>query len=197
MRLKSFLSFVCTILVLRFVDLFLTFRYTPDLKGEWNPLVSRFGISWSGFIIVQLSIVLLISIFMVFYFNRKPVKIDQPGLSYNDFIYVYFFGKLRPWPNRILSFPTNFSRHLIFNGFIFMFITIFISLFAITNNLLLITHNYAYISFLINNYKLYFPSCFIVITIASVYVFFTIEYLSYRKSNKMQDYNLNSKTTKS
>ena len=185
MRWKSFIFFVVIILCLRFLDLFITFQYTPDLQFEWNPMISFFGMSWIGFLVTQFIIVIFVSIFMFFYFNRKPITIFQTGLSYYNFIYVYFFGKLRPWPNRIFSFPTNYSRHLIFNGFIFMFITILISLLAITNNILLILHNHAYVNFVANHYSIYFPSCFIFITIASVYIFFTIEYLSYLKQKKI------------
>ena len=184
MRWKAYISSVCAILFLRFLDLFITFKYTPDLAGEWNPLVSLLGMSWAGFLVIQLCIVVFISLLMVFYFKRKPVSIAQTGLSYYDFVYVYFFGKLRPWPQRILSFPTNFGRHLVFNGFVFMFIAIGVSIFAIAHNIMLILHCEGYMAFVASHSNLYFPACFAGITIASVYAFFTIEYLSYIKSKK-------------
>jgi hypothetical protein len=183
-RWKAYISSVAAILFLRFLDLFITFRYTPDLKGEWNPLVSLLGVSWVGFCAIQLGIVALISFLMFFYFKRKPVAVVQTGLSYYDFIYVYFFGKLRPWPKRMFSFPTNAGRHLVFNGFVFMFVAIGISVFAIAHNVLLILRNGVYERFVANYYSIYFPSCFVIITIASVYAFFTIEYLSYSKRGK-------------
>ena len=95
MRWRAYFITVGAILFLRSLDLFITFHYTPDLKGEWNPLVSFFGMSWTGFLLIQLCIVAFISLLMVFYFNRKPAAIDQTGLSFYDFAYVYFFGKLR------------------------------------------------------------------------------------------------------
>jgi hypothetical protein len=63
-----------------------------------------------------------------------------------------------------------------------MFIAICISIFAITHNLLLIFHNNVYINFVAKHYNLYFPCCFLFIIIASVYIFFTMEYVSYLKS---------------
>jgi hypothetical protein len=185
MRWKAYISVIFTILILRFLDLFITFRYTPDLKGEWNPLVSLLGISWVGFLLIQLSIVIFVSFMMFFYFKRKPVIVAQTGLSYYDFIYVYFFGKLRPWPQRMFSFPTNIGRHLVFNGFVFMCIAIVVSVFAIAHNVLLILRNGVYEKFVANYYSIYFPSCFVIITIASVYAFFTIEYVSYTKTKNI------------
>jgi hypothetical protein len=167
---------------LRFLDLYITYLYTPDLEHEWNPLVSVFGVSWTGFIFVQLLIVAFVSLMMFFYFTREHVTIKENNLNFYDFIYVYFFGKLRPWPGRIFTVPNNYKRHLVFNGFLFMFLTMIISIFAITHNLLLMAEVYAYVSFVSEHYRSYIPICFILVTAFSVYFFFGREYLRYRRS---------------
>ena len=100
------------IILLRFLDLYITYLYTPDLRSEWNPLISIFGVSWLGFIFTQILIVAFVSLLMFFYFNRTSTEIDQKGLSFNDFIYVYFFGKLRPWPGRSYQHTDQFKETL-------------------------------------------------------------------------------------
>lgn len=180
MRWKRYLCSVGIIIVLRALDLLLTYHYTPDLTCEWNPLVSLFGVSWQGFIITQVLIVSFVAILMYFYFNRKnDIKHIEDGLSFNDFIYVYFFGKLHPWPQRIFTMPTNAKIHLEFNGFILMFITIFVSLFAIINNLLLIFSIQGYIAFLTRHAHAFFPLFFGAAILLSAGTFFTKEYRRY------------------
>jgi hypothetical protein len=184
MRWKSYISVTGVILALRSLDLVLTYRYTPDLRHEWNPLVSLFGVSWPGFILTQLLIVVFVSAMMFFYFSRESTASFQNGLSFYDFSYVYFFGKLRPWPDRIFSFPINLKRHLVFNGFLFMLITILISGFAIVHNLLLIHGADSYIRFVSKHYGVYFPLCFITVAVFTLFLFFGIEYLNYRRAQK-------------
>ena len=184
MRWKSYISAIAVIAALRALDLYVTFRYTPDLGREWNPVISFFGTSWTGFIVIQVIVTAFIAFLMFFYFNRGPTTTDQDGLSFLDFIYVYFFGKLRPWPERIVSFPTNLKRHLIFSGFLFMMITTLISVFAIVHNLLLMAQVERYVDFVARHYRIYFPACFMAVTVFSLYCFFTIEYLHYRRARK-------------
>jgi hypothetical protein len=184
MRWKQYSCAIAAILTLRFLDLFVTYRFTPDLKAEWNPLVSFFGASWAGLIVTQIAIVAFVAWLMFFYFNRKPVETVLPNLSFNDFVYVYFFGKLRPWPARVFTMPTNLRRHLVFNGFLFFLITTIISIFAIAHNLMLMSRVDFYVRFVAHYYSIYFPACFIGITLFSVYVFFGMEYFRYRRMQK-------------
>jgi hypothetical protein len=178
------LTILC-ILLLRFLDLYITFRYTPNLKGEWNPVVSLFGASWTGLIIFQVSLVLFISVIVYYYFAREIFSIPEKDLSYPDFIYCYFFGKLVPWPKRLFTapfFPKNIARHLAFQGHLLMMLAIFISVFAIVHNLLLLTSVQWYIEFVMTHYKGYLPSVFIIATLLAFNLFFIREYLRYRKN---------------
>jgi hypothetical protein len=172
------------IFLLRVSDLFITFLYTPDLASEWNPLVSLFGASWPAFIAVQLLIVAFAFFLMFFYFSRTPTVTDLKDLSFNDFIYVYFFGKLRPWPQRIFSRPTDVRRHLVFNGFFFMLTITLVSMYAIINNLLLLSKVELYCHFIARHYATCFPAVFIGAAVFSVYLFFGIEYARYKKTQR-------------
>jgi hypothetical protein len=182
MRWKHYILLVSAIVALRFSDLIITYYYTPNLKYEWNPLVSLFNVSWPGFILTQTAIVLFVSLLMFFYFNRPSAVTALKNLSFADYIYVYFFDKLRPWPNRIFRFPIHWRKHLIFNGYIFMTVTLLISGFAIIHNLLLINRVASYARFVVRHYRLYFPIAFMLMAILSVYSFFIIEYLNYRRA---------------
>lgn len=185
MRWKAYIGSIAGILVLRFLDLYTTYLYTPDLGREWNPLVSILGASWLSFIITQIIIIAFVSSLIFFYFNRTPNEPVQKGLGFYDFIYVYFFGKLKPWRERIFTMPTNLKKHLVFNGFLFLVISILLGCFAIINNLLLIAGVESYIRFLVKNYKTFFPISFILVTIFAVYLYFGIEYYKYKRAPKI------------
>ena len=60
MNKKHYITAITYILLLRILDLGLTFIYTPDLRYEWNPVVSVFNYSWIGMLITQVLIICLI-----------------------------------------------------------------------------------------------------------------------------------------
>lgn len=184
MKSTQFILSIITVSVLRFLDLYITYIYTPDLESEWNPLVSIFGVSWTGFIITQILIVAAVSALMFFYFSRKPPVIEDKNLSFNDFIYVYFFGRLRPWPHRMFSVPKNWRRHLEFNGFLFFVVTTAISILAIANNLMLVSNVSIYTEFVGKHYSIMFPAGFAVLTVITVFLFFGREYRKYKSAVK-------------
>lgn len=186
MKWAAYIRTVFIIALLRAADLVITFVYTPDLASEWNPLVSLFGLTWYGFVITQVCLIIFISGMMFFYFNRTPPEITLDGLSLSDFSYMYFFGKLRPWPQRLFTIPRNITPHLVLNGFVFMVIAIGISIFAIINNLLLISENALYITFVENYHKTYFLLTFALMVVTAPYLFLTKEYNQYKKRCKNQ-----------
>jgi hypothetical protein len=184
MNWGAYFRAVLAVVVLRAADLYITFVYTPDLTSEWNPLVSFFGFTWYGFVVTQICICTIIATMMFFYFDRTPPEINLDGLSLNDFSYVYFFGKLHPWPKRLFTLPRHPRRHLALNGYIFMIATIGISIFAIINNILLILENATYTAFVQEYYSSFFPLTFALIVIVAFYAFFLKEF-EYYKKNRM------------
>jgi hypothetical protein len=178
---RRYLFAILTIVLLRALDLFITYRYTPNLSFEANPVVSVFGASWKGLIIFQAFLVAFIVFLMHFYFARKTPLIEQKELPFHDFIYIYFFNKLKPWPKRMFTFPKNIKRHLALNGFLLMVLAIAISIFAIVHNLLLLAKVESYSLFVIEHYKVYFPAVFLGATIGAFYVFCSMEYARYKK----------------
>lgn len=175
-------SVILLILVLRIVDLLITYHYTPDLSFEFNPLVSVFGAKWFAFIILQLIIVTFISYVMHFYFFKEQNTIDKKGLSLFDFIYYYFNGELKPLHARFAFFPKHVKRHLAFNGFILMVLSIGVSFFAIIHNLLLVHQISWYEELIIQHHVAVFSSLLGGALVVSALVFSLMEYSRYKKT---------------
>jgi hypothetical protein len=106
-NLIRFLAAVAGIFLLRATDLILTFLYTPDLKGEWNPLVARFDAAWTGMMLAQAGIIAVIAVPMYFYFVASTMPITEPGLRYNEWVYYYFFRTRPRGLKRIFVRPRN------------------------------------------------------------------------------------------
>jgi hypothetical protein len=70
---------IALIVLLRIADLLLTRIYTPNLQAEWNPVVSRLGASWLGFIAVQVLFMGVVIVLGRFYFYGK--RTDVAGVS--------------------------------------------------------------------------------------------------------------------
>ena len=180
-RKLQYFTAILLIVSLRILDLYTTYYYTPDLKLEWNPIVLVFGISWHGLITIQILFILIVSIMTYFYFARKEVIITRKDLSYYDFIYFYFNNKLKPWPRRVLSLPKKLNRHLVFDGFVLMMLSIIVSILAIAHNLVFISQIDAYSAFIMEYYHLFIPFILLAAILLSANMFFIKEYRYYKK----------------
>ena len=182
MNKKHYITAITYILLLRILDLGLTFIYTPDLRYEWNPVVSVFNYSWIGMLITQVLIICLILTVMSFYFFKKPIINLPNDLSFKDYIYFYFHNEKKSKKRKYLK-PTRqtLERVLAYNGFILMTLAISISYLAIINNIMVIRKVRAYSNFIVQYGNVFYISVLVVMAILSFMLFFTIEYRSYRK----------------
>ena len=182
MNNKQYITAIAYIILLRIADLGLTFIYTPNLKYEWNPVVSVFNYSWMGMLITQIFIVCLIIAVMSFYFFKVPLTNLPNDLSFRDYIYYYFHNEKRTKKRKYLK-PTRqtLNRVLAYNGFILMTLAISISYLAIINNLMVINKVRSYSNFIGQYGNSFYLSILIIVAILSFILFFTIEYKSYRK----------------
>lgn len=179
--MKKFCLILLILLVLRAMDLFLTYLYIPDLQAEYNPLVALWGLSWNGFLAAQGAIFIVIAFFAYQYAFLPPVVVSEEKLKFHDFVYSYFNGHLKPWPDRIHPIPKSVRPHLIFNGFIFASAAMLVSLFAIINNTLLLLGIPAYVHFIENHYRTFIPLMFTACVLASFFLFFIWRYRAYLK----------------
>lgn len=186
MNNKQYITAITYIFLLRILDLGLTFIYTPNLKYEWNPIVSVFNYSWVGMLISQVLVISLIVAVMSFYFFKKPLVNLPNDLSFSEYIYYYFHNEKRTKKRKYLK-PTRqtINRVLAYNGFILMTMAISISYLAIINNLMVIYTVKSYSIFIGQYGNSFYLSFLIIMAILSFILFFVMEYKSY-KNNLVQ-----------
>jgi hypothetical protein len=180
-KLRKFLAAFLGLLILRGLDLWITYLYTPDLAGEWNPLVSHLNARWLGMILTQLLLLAIIGVPMFFYCMAEREPISERDLKFNEFVYYFFFRKRRREKGELFSRPQNRRGVLIFNGFVLMWAAIGVSLFAIVHNSLLLMRLAWYERFVFTHAIAYFVTIFVGIAIVTVYGYFVREYLLYRR----------------
>ena len=183
MNNKQYITAITYIILLRIIDLGLTFIYTPNLKYEWNPVVSIFNYSWVGMLITQILIVCLIIAVMSFYFYKKPLSDLPNDLSFNEYIYYYFHNEKKTKKRKWFKLTQqNINRVLAYNGFILMTLSISISYLAIINNLMVIYKVRSYSNFIVQYGNFLYFTILIIMAILSFILFFIMEYKSYRKN---------------
>ena len=181
MNTKDYITAVGYIILLRLLDLGLTFFYTPRLQYEWNPIVSVFGYSWLGMLVTQVLIISFIIFIMSFYFLRKPLINPPDDLSFNEYIYYYFHNKKRTKKKKLLDFNRrSLERVLAYNGFILMTLAMSVSYLAIINNILVIGEVKSYSYFVYKYANIFYPSLLVLLAIFSFYLFFLLEYKYYK-----------------
>ncbi len=185
MNNRTYITTAGYIILLRLLDLGLTFFYTPELHYEWNPVVSVFGYSWMGMLVTQILLISFIIFVMSFYFYKKPLSNPPHDLSFKEYIYYYFHNKKRTSKKKWLDFNRrSLERVLAYNGFILMTLSISVSYLAIINNILIIRQVRAYSYFIYNHSDVFFPILLIVLAVSSFYLFFILEYRTYK--NKLE-----------
>lgn len=195
-RNKDYLLVFLFLILLRALDLYITYRITPDLEFEWNPLVNYFNLSWSEFILVQLLLVGIPFSGYIVFRRRKRFQIKKPNLSLVKFVFHHFNGhdaNISQWSKSFFQFPNKRKRqvHFAFAGFLVAISAILASLFAIVNNLFILFENLSYINFLSEHRVTYIPFMLALIVFISAQIYFLIEYLSYRSqihNDKLEPY---------
>ena len=182
MNNTHYITAITYIFLLRFLDLGLTFIYTPDLRYEWNPVVSVFNYSWIGMLVTQIFIISIILAVMSFYFFKKPIINLPEDLSFKDYIYFYFHNEKKTKKRQYIK-PTRqtLDRVLAYNGFILMTLAISVSYLAIINNIMVIRKVRAYSNFISDHGSVFYISVLVIMAILSFLLFFTLEYRSYRR----------------
>lgn len=86
----EFFTLVILLLLTRVLDGILTYKITPDLSRELNPLVSIFGFGWSGLIFMALCI-LIPTVFLNYLSIFKPYdNFPENETSFEEFKKFYF-----------------------------------------------------------------------------------------------------------
>jgi len=89
-RHTEFFILLTLLIVTRVADGILTYKITPDLSRELNPLVSIFGFGWAGLILVALAIIIP-TVILSYYNIYKPFdNFPDKRASYLEFKKFYF-----------------------------------------------------------------------------------------------------------
>lgn len=108
----KFIVIVVWILFSRSYDAYCTFRHTPDLTKEANPLVTIVGIdSWSTLLIILgiLTIYTIYTYYLVVFktFNLLP---SESNYSLSNIIAYIYLGNKDSWTSILYKFPKDINR---------------------------------------------------------------------------------------
>ncbi len=184
---KIFITILVLILLLRVSDIYITYLVTPDLSQEWNPLVSFFGHSWSGLLLIQVVLYLIAAYCAYYSISKNAFSSYKKGLRYGDFVYYHFNGKIDPpnqWLIKFLKLPqfnfVSLSKHFAFLCFVYFASFITVSLFAILNNILVYIEVKPYIKFVHNYSNIYILCIFILSIFINAQLYFYWGYSRYK-----------------
>jgi H+/gluconate symporter-like permease len=124
--------------------MYTTYLYTPDLSHETNPVVKYLGAGWTGTILLQVAVILLIIGCLYYYlFKFKPVKPDTKRLSFKEYISFINFGRTDSFEKVFYKTPTNKNLLLGSAGYIISMILIVVSFIVGTStSFLLLSERY-------------------------------------------------------
>ena len=142
--MKKFLYLTLLLILTRCADIVTTYLSTPDLKYEFNPLVSIFGSGWTGVIFFQL-LFLIIIIYALWIYTSKTIEVPafDKGLALKKFISLFYFRNTRSFLKLFYKLPTNKNSFFYSLGYIVSYSLIIISfLVSFSTALLLMNNNY-------------------------------------------------------
>jgi hypothetical protein len=110
----KFLLVTVWLVVTRVIDVYATFKFTPDLTREANPLVSVLGLNNWTVLIIILSLLTLGVIFLYYiHIFKKDFKFpSEKGMGYLDFSGFLFFGKPEKWYAIFCKIPVGWKKNL-------------------------------------------------------------------------------------
>lgn len=120
----------------RGIDAYLTYKITPDLAYELNPLVSIWKQGWSALIFVNIAVIIL-SILFLHYSFKFPANQYYPqemNLSIKEFVSYFLYNEKNSFYKIYFLVPYNRKVILNFCGYLFPRVFIVWSLVIIFHN---------------------------------------------------------------
>ncbi|MBL4656426.1 MAG: hypothetical protein JKX73_00375 [Flavobacteriales bacterium] len=106
--LSKFLTISILVIVSRCYDIFTTYTYIPDLKGEINPIVSVLHLGWIEVLIVQfLGVSLVIYTAYVYCFKTVTLVKYDKSISQSAFVSVFHFSNPNDFVKMLYKLPSN------------------------------------------------------------------------------------------
>ena len=165
----------------RLLDIVLTYRITPDLKYEANPLVQFAGLGWSILLLINL-LVVLVSILLLAYSDKNNLSLfpKQQDYQFKEFISHYLYNERDSFHKIYFVVPYNRSAILHFYGYLLVRTLIAWSLCIVTHNFCLLTWK-AYRGFVVAHHTwAYLYLLLLPLTLFFFWKFFYNEFQVYR-----------------
>lgn len=174
---KEFLVLLILLLLTREADGILTYKITPDLSRELNPLVKFFGFGWAGLIFIPLLIIV-----PTVWLNYKSIfhpfdNFPKDNISFGLFK-KFYFNSSNP------NLKTHTGKIVIQTlGYIVPRVFIVWGLWVITHNFLVLIENPTY-KFLRAEYKIWIVGYMLpgILGVALTTPFLKREFKRYQKS---------------
>ena len=149
--MKKFITLSALLVLTRLADIYTTYLSTPDLKYEFNPLVSKLHLGWTGLILAQMAfLIFLIYALWVYCFKNVDTSTIEKGLSMTRFVSLFYFGNTTSFSKVFYKLPTNKNSFLYSVGYIVTYTLIVISI-VISCSTYLLVKNKVYKDFYNNN----------------------------------------------
>ena len=172
------------LVVTRFADLYITYRLSPDLTSEANPLVSVLHFHWTGLIFISVLLCFLVGLCLYYdLFDRQTAYPSDTSLPFADFAPIHWFGRKRHVLFFLLAFAKNWDLRIKYIGFAGTRLLIFSGMVAVLSWLGL-AYSAAFEAFYSNWFPV-FPYGFVVIgAVFLLYLFLQREYVVYRDQHE-------------
>lgn len=137
--MKKFILLSILLILTRLADILTTYQSTPDLKYEFNPLVSKLGLGWTGLILTQVAFLLLIIYALWIYcFRNVEVLPVENKLSMKKFVSLFYFKNTTSFFKIFYKLPTNKNSFLYSAGYIATYTLIIIRVMISSSTFLLL-----------------------------------------------------------
>lgn len=114
------------ILLSRSYDAYCTYRLTPDLSKEANPLVSFLGMGWTPLLLV-ISVLTLYTLYAYYQASFKPISLlpTEKGYSFSNIIAYTYLGDKDEWTSIFYKLPKDLGRFNQYMGNLFTLCLVF------------------------------------------------------------------------
>lgn len=167
----------------RFYDVFTTYKYIPDLKGETNLMVSVFNFGWTGILTIQiLALCLLTYTAYIYCFKTiETIKVDEKN-TLREFISIFHFNNPNDFFKLFYKLPSN-KHSLVYSiGAIVPKALIIISLTVGTSTTMLI-FNDSYRKM----YREFKIPTFLYLTMIAIIVFLTVDFYKRERKKRIKN----------
>jgi len=181
-RIISYLGLNLFVILTRLVDMYFTYKYTPDLSNEKNPLVTIFGLRWKGIITIHIiGFIIIAYLSSLYFFAKKDILPRDKGLTFKEFrsyLYTGNYGVKHNWIFSLFSSRKKENNLYTLGWIIPVSLSIVGIIIFIMHLLLMYSSTYR------NIHKYFIPIIYILIFLSVLYsynLFARIQYTKYLK----------------